>query len=215
MRTFFAVIMMLLVGVSGASAQRRVSSVSVGAGEGAIASGITGIVTFEKADSSEYGEFAVMQEQAWLAMGKNLHGRKLTGFIAWSVGHYQGSPWVGPYVRLTVPVAKIGSDEIKVSTMQWPAWYPAYEPKSFREDGVENPETLLIGYLGDVSLSYRWVTLGYAKLNFLDLPWNTLPSVALTVPMTEEVSATSSWTRNVNKKADMWYMGLTWVPKKK
>ncbi len=213
MRKLLMVVLALLGFTQVSSAQRRISSVSLGSGEGAIASGITGVVRFEKPDSSEYSEFALMQEQAWFVMGKNVHGR-ISGFVAASVGHYQGSPWVGPYVVLGTTLARINGRDLRIGTFQWPAFYP-YEPRSFKEDGVKNPENVLVGYLGDLNLSYGPVTVAYAKLNFLDQPWNDLPSIAVTTPLLEDITVSSSWTRNTNAKRNMWYMGLNWTPKKK
>ena len=166
------------------------------------------MVRFTSKDEALYGEFAVQPEQAWLVWGKAFHG-KVNGFFAPSVGHFQGAPWAGPYLSLSAPIARVGGQDLSVGTFHWPAFFPMYEPAKWRNDGKKNPERVKVGYLANVNISWGPVTLNQSLLNFLDDPWNSLPGIALDLPLTGMVRGNFGYTRNVNARKDMWVMGVT------
>ena len=212
MRRFFVVFMLLIALVPVTlTAQNRVTSVTVSSGQDAIASGITGIIRFGSADSSLYSEIAVQHEQAWLAWGKAIHGR-VNGFVAMSVGHFQGAPWIGPYISLSAPVAKIAGKDFSVGSFIWPAFFGTM-PDGKKSAGVQM-KGIRGGYLGSVNASWGPVTISESLLHFLDQSWNSLPGVAITLPITGDVSTTLSYSQNVNNRNPMYYIGVNWtVPK--
>lgn len=192
--------------------QNRISSVSLGSGQDAISSGMTGILRFESKDKKLFGEFAAQHEQAWFAIGRQLNGR-VSGFVAGDVGHFQGAPWYGPYVSLSTPLLKIGNKDLSISTLQWPAIFvsnPSSKTGQKLNGFIEH-----VGYLSSFSLTLGPVSLNHAMLHFLNDPWNSLPGASITLPITGEVSGTTSYTRNVNGKFDMYFMGVSWTPSSK
>lgn len=197
-----------------ARAQTHITAVGVGSGEDPISSGISAFARFETLDSSKYGELVFQQEQAWVTWGPAFKGR-IKGFANVSVGHFQGEAWVGPYMALSVPVATIGGKELSVGTMQWPVFFLTGEPRDWKtsNDGVRNPESLKIGYLGMLSASWGPLSVSHGWLNFMDDPWNKLPGVSLTIPITGDFSTTSSFTWNSNTKRALLFMGATWTPR--
>jgi hypothetical protein len=213
MRKLWVVLILAVAFISQpVGAQRRLTSASIGSGEDAIAGGITGIVRFGSADSTLYAEFAFQPQQAWFVWGRALKGR-VGGFVAGSVGHFQGAPWVGPYVSLSLPVTKIGKNDLILGTFHWPAVFIGGEPSDWKNDGVENPESIKVGYLASASLTLGPIGVNYSMLNFLEEPWNHLPGASLTVPIVNELSFTTNYTWNGNKERSMYYMGVTWTPK--
>lgn len=191
------------------TAQNRITSLSVGSGQTPVSSGVSGIVRFESSDSSQYGELAVQQEQAWLAWGRSVHGR-VSGFFDGSVGYFQGAPWAGPYIALATKVASAGGDDVQLGMFQWPAFF-ANEPDSKKAAGVKQ-NGVLVGYLASMSLSWKFISVSYGFQKFLDNPWNTLPGVAINLPLTNSVKANVSVTQNVDARKPMYYIGATWTP---
>lgn len=183
----------------------KIQSVTVSSGEDAISSGITGIM--DLAHGSASTQIAVQQEQAWLVFGKNVKLGKLEMTFAGSTGHQQGAPWYGPYFAATLPLGKHAS----LSTMQWPCFF-FWEPRPWKNDGVKNPESVLVGYLGSIAGTVGPLEVNYAWLNFLDDPWNKLPGIALNHRF-DQVKVRASATRNWNKKSWMFYVGATYYPK--
>lgn len=188
----------------------RVSSVTVSSGEDSISSGLTGIIDLTNKKDSRLLEVAVQQEQAWVLYGPKFKMGKAEGVVAGSIGHFQGSPWAGPFVSLSMPVAK----NVSLSTFHWPG-LQAWEPRDWKteNDGVKNPESLLFGYIGSARLDIGPVGLVYSWQNFLDDPWNELPGVAYTAKVRKDFSISGSATWNNNAEKCMFYLGATWKPK--
>ncbi len=190
------------------SAQMGVSSISVGSGEDAISSGITGVVRLQSKDSTRYAEFAMQAEQAWVVYGKKLNG-KVNGFVAGSAGHFQGAAWVGPYLSLSTTLGKIGGKDLSIGTFHWPVFFLGDEPRTWQNDGVPNPEKVSVGYLGSASVTWGMITISESYLDFLDDKVNWLPGVSLEVPMTSFSKGNFGYTWNGNKGKPMYYVGLT------
>jgi hypothetical protein len=214
LRIIAVVLALLLSAISApAMAQNRVTSVTVGSGEDAIASGITGVVTLTNKDSTLYGEFAVQSQQAWVVWGRALHG-KVNGFIAGSVGHFQGALWYGPYVSLSKPIAHIGGKDLTVGTYHWPAFFPTGEPSDWKNDGTKNRESISVGYLANVSLGWGPIELSESRLNFLDDKTNWLPGASVRTTIAQHITGIFNFTWNTNKERPMYYIGASWkVPR--
>jgi hypothetical protein len=189
----------------------KLSGATVSAGEDPISSGITGIVDF-KNGRGHLLEVAFQQEQAWVVWGPEFKLGKLTGTVAGSAGHFQGSPWVGPYLNMSLPVGKIAGQEVSVGTFQWPCLFIGVEPRNWRS-GV-NPEKLWIGYLASFNANIGPVGLTYTLLNFLDDPLNRIPGVSYTQRVNNNFSVTGSVSRNGNAKQYMYYVGVHWASTK-
>lgn len=189
----------------------RVSSVTVSSGDDPVSSGITGILDLTNMKESRLLEVAVQQEQAWVLYGPKFKMGKVEAVVAGSVGHHQGAPWAGPFASLNVPVA----GNVTFSTFHWPGVY-VWEPKDWKteNDGIKNPERLLIGYIGSARLDIGPVSLVYSWQNFLDEPWNELPGVAYTAKVRKDFSVSGSTTWNNNAEKWMFYIGATWQPKR-
>lgn len=187
-------------------------SLTVSSGDDPISSGITGIVQFTN-KQNRLIEVAVQQEQAWVTYGQKFSKKSVNGLVGASVGHFQGAPWAGPILILSVPVGKIAGQQIMARTMQWPGFF-AWEPRDWKNDGMQNPERLFVGILGNVGLDIGPIGLTYSKLNFLDEPWNTLPGISYTKAIQRDFSVTGSATWNSNQKKWLLYAGLTWKPER-
>ncbi|HTP56896.1 MAG TPA: hypothetical protein VMJ72_01290 [Candidatus Paceibacterota bacterium] len=179
-------------------------SLTVSAGEDALSSGITGSVWLKK-DQQRFN-FLVQQKQGWFIYGRQFTVGKLEGLVAGSVGHFDGAPWIGPYVTLDLPLGKVAGQKVSVGTMQWPviqAWVP---------DGWKgkHESTPYIGYFASVQASVGPLGLSLGRLDFLDDPINWLPGVSYTANVRRDFSVTSSVTRNTNAKRWMLYVGATW-----
>lgn len=201
-------VVLVLAVPSAVLAQMGVSSISVGSGEDALSSGITGVVRLESKDSTRYGEFAMQADQAWFVYGKKLNG-KVSGFVAGSAGHFQGGAWVGPYVSLSTRIGKIGGKDLSIGTFHWPVFFIGDEPRSWQNDGVPNPEQVSVGYLGNASVTWGMITVSESYLDFLNDKVNWLPGVSLEVPMTGVSKGNFGYTWNGNKGKPMYYIGLT------
>ena len=214
-RLLVAVLMSLIIMPFTARAQVRISAVGVGSGQDPISSGISAFARFETLDSTKYGELVFQQEQAWITWGPALKG-KIKGFVNASVGHFQGEAWVGPYAVFSVPLATVAGKELSLGTLQWPVFFLTGEPRDWKtvNDGVRNPENLKIGYLGLISVTWGPVTVSHGWLNFMDDPWNKLPGASLTIPITGEVTTTSSFTWDSNAGRALLFMGASWSPRR-
>ena len=85
------------------------------------------------------------------------------------------------------------------------------EPDKWRNDGVKNPETLLLGTYADVAIWVGPVGLTYGALDFLDDPKNRLPGVAFRQALTKGITVKASATHNHTTKKMMWWMGFTYA----
>ena len=186
----------------------QVTSVTVSSGEDPISSGLTGIVQLTN-EKGRLLEVAVQQEQAWVLYGPKFKLGSVEGIVAGSVGHFQGALWAGPFLSLSVPVAK----NVTFSTFHRPGVFP-WEPKDWKteNDGVENPESVFKGYVGSARMDIGPVSLIYSWQNFLDEPWNELPGIAYTAKVREDFSVSASATWNNNAEKWMFYVGVTWQP---
>jgi len=190
----------------------KLKEIVVSAGEDAISSGLTGIVRFQNG-KNRLIEVALQQEQAWVLFGPKFKMGRIDGFVAGSVGHFQGAPWAGPFLTLSVPVTKIGGhgQEVTLSIMQWPCFFLGWEPRDWRNDGKPpNTESVFLGYLSSFQLGIGPVGLVYSKLSFLDDPWNTLPGINYTYHIRKDFSVAGSATWNNNANKWMFYVGVTW-----
>jgi len=193
----------------------RVSALSVGSGENPIASGLTGTIQLET-DGGHFLEVTAQEEQAWLMSGRRFTLGKLEGLVAAAGGHLQGAPYVGPYVNLNVPLAKIGGQEVTAGLIEWASAFVGREPNNWRTevDGIENPESIYTGILTVAHVGIGPVAVTYTWLDFLDEPLNRIPGVVYTQTVREdlEVQASAAW--NGNAERAMYYIGATWRPRR-
>src|SRR3989344_3983059 len=78
----------------------KFDSMTISSGQNAISGGLTGTARFVKNDT-RYMEVTVQQEQGWLMYGRKFKsGSGFNGLILGSAGHFQGSPWVGPFLSM-------------------------------------------------------------------------------------------------------------------
>lgn len=200
MRTVLSVVIVALTFFFGAEAleAQRLTSVTVGSGESAMVSGLSGIVTFET-ESNRYLEVAVMQEIAWAAYGPQLSG-SLDGFVAMSVGHMFGELWFGPYLFVSRE-----TETCRAGVMYWPAIF-LQSPAQFETDSRT-------GHVVTVSYTCGILTASATANKFLDGALNSLPGLSVSVPLPEEnMSFSGSATWNTNQRKVMWYLGVTWSP---
>ncbi len=194
----------------------RVSAVVVGSGENPITSGLAGTIQL-KDEHGLYAEVTVQEEQAWFMTGKDFNMGSVRASLYGSVGFLQGSPWVGPYVSLTLPITKMGKQEISIGYLTWPGFFPGSEPRSFRvqNDGVENPEKFNIGWFDIGSLNVGPVSLFMSHLNYLDTPGNWLPGASIAKKLRKDFEVNASVMWNSNDERPMYFIGATWRPEKK
>lgn len=184
----------------------KFDSLAVSAGEDALSSGITASVWLEKSDHRL--NFLVQQKQGWFMYGRAFKLGKVSGLIAGSVGHFDGSPWIGPYLEADLPLGSILGQKVSVGTVQWPCiqgWVP---------DGWQTtePSKPYLGYFAEAHANVGPVGFTLGRLDFLDDPINWLPGVAYTVRVRDDFSLKSSVTRNTNAEKWMLYVGATWNP---
>ncbi len=208
-RALFLIIASVLAVAKPVSAQYKLHRLSVSSGQDAIASGITGIARFT--NGRNIAEFAAQPEQAWFIYGAKRDGR-VSVVLGGSVGHFQEAPYVGPYLTADASLGRAVGVPVSVGAIFWPAFF-AWEPKKWKNDGVENTEPLYLGAFGGVGASFGPVGLSYHLLNFMDDPWNELPGVRVTLPVRSDLTVGGSMTRNTNAKKWMLWMGITWSPK--
>ncbi len=194
--------------------QNRLKSISLGSGEDPISSGISMVARFQSTDSARYAEFAIQNEQAWLAYGKQLNG-SVKGHISASAGYFQGQPWVGPYASLSYAPFKIGGKDFSLNTFHWPVLFFAKEPRDWQ--GKKNPESMSVGYLGSFGVSWGYFSLNYATLDFLHDKINSLPSASIEIPLAEiplvgKLTTSATYTWNTNAGRPLYFMGLTFAP---
>jgi hypothetical protein len=155
-------------------------------------------------------EFTVQSEQAWFILGPQWNGNRASAIVAGSITHFQGAPGIGTFFKFDVPIGSIGGNPVAVGILQWPGLF-LWEPDDWKNDGVENPEPVFVGYYGDVHARIGPVGLIYSFFNFLDEPWNELSGVSYTVNARENLSISASATWNNNKERWMLWMGATWL----
>lgn len=188
-----------------------ITSVSAGSGDSAISSGLVGIVRFGNVNDRTV-EVAVQQDQAWVIFGPKFKlGNRVKGYVGASAGHMQGSPWIGPYFDAEVELGRLAGQKVSISTMHWPCLFPFYEPSGWKNDGKPaNQEKVFLGYLMSYQVSFGPLGLTYARLNFLDDPWNDLPGVVFTQKVMDGVKVTGSATYNNNARKWMYFIGASW-----
>ena len=185
----------------------RISALTVGSGENPITSGIAATVQL-KNERGGFMEVTAQEEQAWFMMGKDFKLGPARASLYGSVGHLQGAPWVGPYASLTLPFATVGGQEFNVSYLSWPGFF-MNEPRSFKEDGVDNPERLNTGWFDLFSLNLGPVSLILSHLNFLNTPGNWLPGASYTHKLRKDLEVNGSVMWNSNADHAMYYIGAT------
>ncbi|MEX2052779.1 MAG: hypothetical protein WD898_00970, partial [Candidatus Paceibacterota bacterium] len=170
--------------------------------------GLTGVFQLTNEKKKRFVEVGIQEEQAWITYGPQFKiGKSVSGLIAGTVGHFQGAPWAGPYFSLSAPVSK----NVTFSTFHWPGAFP-WEPRDWKNDGVDNPERLLKGYIGGAQVDVGPVGISYSVQEFLDDPWNELPGISYTANLRGNFSIKGSATWNNNADRWMLYVGLTWKP---
>lgn len=181
-----------------------ITSISFGSGRSPVASGISVTTLFAPRDNSFYGDFTIQSDQAWLVLAKNF-GKYAT--VGGSTGYIQDASWIGPYVQLSTPSVS----KTKLSALVWPIYF-GEEPEHWRNNGIENPETLKAGNFAQISLSVGRFAANYAWLDFLDDPTNWLPGVGYSAPLMRmpNLDLSASVTRNTQAKQWMYFMGATW-----
>ncbi len=229
MRTVVASVVIALIALTGvAQAQDKgykLSSVTFGAGENPITSGLSGTMALSN-EKGGYLEVTLQQEQAWVMGGKDFvsHSGNTTCSLYWSVGFFQSAPWVGPWASCNRTLGHFGkkgadgkgSQKVTVGAMTWPGFYFGKEPRNWetKNDGVKNPESLLAGWFEVGSLNVGPVGFSVAHLNFLDDPSNILPGMSYTHGVRKDLDVTGSVTWNTNGKRAMYFIGGTYQPKK-
>lgn len=184
----------------------RFSSLSVGAGENPITSGIGIVGGFSDTSSKRFAELAFQNEQAFGTYGTKFNFDSVSGHIAVTVGHFQGAPWVGPRFGLHVPVA----DQISVDLFEWPAFF-AWKPTSFKERTVNEP---MIGQYGSVGMNFAELSFSLGIQKFLSNNLNLLPGISYNTKIASDFSMTAVGTYNSNASRWMFFLGATWsVPK--
>ncbi|MGE5297782.1 MAG: hypothetical protein ACM3KM_01315 [Acidobacteriaceae bacterium] len=189
----------------------QVSFVSAGSGEDAVSSGLVGTLQLTN-EKRTFVEVTAQQEQAWVVVGKKLGNSRYSAAIGGSAGHFQGSPWIGPYGTAEVSLGHLGGQRVAASTLQWPCFF-AWEPKSWRfeNDGKpENTQKMFVGYISSFELSVGPVGLTYARLWFLDEPANDLPGLKYTAKVMRNISVSGSTTYNGNTGKWMFFVGASW-----
>lgn len=191
----------------------RLSAVTVGSGESPIVSGLAVTVQAESPNGT-FVDITAQEVQAWVMAGKNKKLGRLRASFYGSVGHMDGAPWVGPYASLTLPIGMIGKHEVSVTTMAWPGFFIGREPASWQNDGVKNPESLLVGWFEMGTLGIGPLALNVSHLNFLDDKTNWLFGAGYTRKVTGdiEVSASANWNQNAERA--MYYIGFSWRPRR-
>ncbi len=191
------------------------NSLTLSSGESTTTSGITGIVQLTDPSGDRLVEVAFQEEQAWFIYGRRFGSSKGTNLlVAGSTGYFQGAPWVGPYLLFTAPLGSVFGQNISVSSMQWPGVY-LWEPTDWQHDGVENPESVLLGYVGTVRFNFGPVGIYYAWQDHLDDAFNTMPGISYTHNLSKTFSVTGSGTWNSVGERGMLYLGITWKSQKK
>ncbi|MEK7125211.1 MAG: hypothetical protein AAB864_02370 [Patescibacteria group bacterium] len=188
-------------------------SLTVSSGDDPISSGITGIVQFST-KRNFMAEVAVQHEQAWFLSGREFKLGVVDATLAGSIGHFQGSPWVGPFLTLSVPITKVAGRQVSVSTMQWPGLF-FWEPKNWDNGRKNNPERFLIGYLGSFQIDVGPVGFTYGLLDFLDDKPNKLIGGSYTQKINGDFVAIGKATWSVNDERWLLYVGVTWKPNHK
>ncbi|MGE5392423.1 MAG: hypothetical protein ACM3NH_01640 [Candidatus Saccharibacteria bacterium] len=190
----------------------RITSVTVSSGEDAISSGLTGVIQFGD-EKGRTVEVAVQQEQAWVIYGPKLKFGRAEVYAGGSAGHFQGSPWIGPYLSASVPVGTIAGQRVSLSTLHWPCVFLGKEPRNwmFVHDGKpENGQSVFIGYVMSYGASLGPLGFSYARLYFLDDPVNQIPGISYTHKVRKDIRITGSASRNWNSKSWMYYVGVNW-----
>lgn len=184
----------------------RLTSASVGSGRSAIATGLMGDATFASADNSVYAEFFVEEEAALVVVARNL-GAAANLKLGGVAGYLQDAPWAGPYLRTSLPLVR----SVKLDLLYQPALF-LREPEDWREDEVENPESLNFINFGVAAIGLGPLSLSYTLLNVFEEETNTLPGASYSLPLATKLSVTGSGTWNTNDEEWMFYLGATYTP---
>ena len=185
----------------------EMQSLTVGSGEDPLSSGLG--LTLRLANRTRFVEFVAQNEQAWFVYGPKIGTGNTSGFIAASIGIFQGAPWVGPMLKLEHTLGSVAGQSVSIGTMQWPVLNGG-TPKAWQD--VPNPEAVLFGYFGEVHLNVGPLGLSYAVLNYLHDPWNFLPGVSYTQSVRSDLGVTANATWNSNTKKWLLWMGASWAP---
>ena len=192
----------------------RVSTVIVSSGKSPTTSGLAGTIQFRN-DNKGYMEVTVQQESARFMYGRDFAAGPLACSLYGVVGYFQGAPFLSPYFYCGAPVGQIAGQRVFVGGLLWPGLYLGREPDNWRDDGHLNPETMYATNLLMASINVGRVGATFSYLNVLDDPWNFLPGVSYTHPLTADFNVQGSATWNSNAEDTMYYIGLSWqVPRR-
>lgn len=184
----------------------KVTSVSIGSGESAIVSGLSGTIQLEKKSNGGFFEVTGQEQSAWLIAGKKFKLGPVDGLVGASGGHILTAPWVGPLVSLSLPVGEIAGQKITIGVMDWPAFFPSRLPDGrTREEGS-------IGFFTMANFNVGRVSFTHGRLKFLDTRANLVTGLAYSQPVGKNFSATMSGTWNNNTGRMMYLFGGTWRP---
>lgn len=207
---FVLVVIVFLVGTVSANAQDgyRVSSAGAGSGQTPISSGISAWVNLTT-ENGGFMQVMAQSEQGWFMMGKDFAGSNWTCNLYGSIGYFQGAPWVGPYAGCDVTLGHFGGQKVSIGALTWPGFYIGREPDTWRNDGLENPESLLAGYFSTAQVLIGGLSVNISHLDFLDDKVNWLPGVAYTYSVKSDFDINGSMTWNTNADSPMFFIGVT------
>lgn len=208
-RIRLALLLVLLVGMPRASAAQtegglQFQSVTVGSGEGPIASGVSLLAHFAPSDESRLLEVMVQSDSGWIAYGPQYNAGPVSGLALLAVGHVHGVPWAGPLFTASIPVGRA-----RLTAIQWPAML-GWKPHNY-EKPVDR-DRFIPGYFGGVGLGVGPITLSYHLNKYVADPWNQLPGVSYVGSIHDAFAVNSSMTWNGNNGRPMFFLGVTWQP---
>jgi hypothetical protein len=175
------------------------TSVSVSTGKSALGSGLSGTVAFSNTAGTNLS-LTVEADQGFVLVGRDL--TKAIN-VSGALGLIDNTPWGGPLLVLHAPV-----EGVKLSTTQWP-FFIAGTP------GDPSTDIQYGGYFANIEAKVGGFAVTWAALKFLDSPWNSLPGVSYTHPITEQFEMRGGAEYNTNQSEPMFQMGLTWKPSSK
>ncbi len=215
-RVVAAAVLVVVLGLASSAAAQdgyRASTVIVSSGKSPTTSGLAGTIQFRN-DNKGYMEVTVQQESARFMYGRDFAAGPLACSLYGVIGYFQGAPFLSPYFYCGAPVGQIGGQRVFVGGLLWPGLYLGREPDKWRDDGRLNPEPMFATNLVMANVNIGRFGANVSYLNVLDDPWNFLPGVSYTHPLSADFKVQGSGTWNSNSEDMMYYIGLSWqVPR--
>jgi len=192
--------------VSSAQTDRglQFESVTVGSGEGPIASGMSVMAHFVPSDNSRLLEIMVMADSGWIAYGPQYTIGPVSGLAVATAGHLFGVPWAGPMFTASIPIG-----HTRLTAIQWPAVL-GWKPHNYDKD--VSSDRFIPGYFGGVGIGVGAISMSYNLSKYIADPWNHLPSVSYNDSIYEDFAINASMTWNSNTSRTMFFLGMTWQP---